>query len=124
MPTFNRLEFLPGAVESVLAQSFTDWELLISDDGSDDETRTYLQSLHDPRIKLLFQSHTGRPAVISNLALRAARGKYVAFLDSDDLWLPGKLQAQIESLTRHASRKWSYTRYSQIDSSGKQRGAA
>ena len=119
MPTFNRMEFLPAAVESVLAQSFAYWELLIADDGSDDETRAYLQSLNDPRIKLLFQPHTGRPAVISNLALRAARGRYVAFLDSDDLWLPTKLEAQIESLTRNPFRKWSYTRFSLIDSSGK-----
>ncbi len=119
MPTFNRMEFLPAAVQSVLAQSFADWELLIADDGSDGETRAYLQSLNDPRIKLLFQPHTGRPALISNLALGAARGQYVAFLDSDDVWLPKKLEAQIESLKRHPFRKWSYTRFSMIDSAGK-----
>jgi glycosyltransferase involved in cell wall biosynthesis len=119
LPTFNRMEYLPAAIESVLAQSFTDWELLISDDGSDDPTRAYLQSLSDPRIRLLLQPHTGKPAVISNIALRAARGEYVAFLDSDDVWLPRKLEAQIESLTRHGHRKWSYTRFSLIDSSGK-----
>jgi glycosyltransferase involved in cell wall biosynthesis len=118
MPTFNRMEFLPAAIDSVLAQSFTDWELLIADDGSDDETRAYLQSLNDPRIKLLFQPHTGRPALVSNVALRTARGKYVAYMDSDDVWLPRKLEAQIESLTSHAFRKWSYTRYALIDSSG------
>src|ERR1700722_5103184 len=94
MPTFNRMEFLPAAIQSVLAQSLADWELLIADDGSDEETRAYLKSLDDPRIKLLFRPHTGRPALISNGALRAARGHYVAFLDSDDVWLPGKLQAQ------------------------------
>jgi glycosyltransferase involved in cell wall biosynthesis len=119
IPTFNRMEFLPSAIESVLAQSFTDWELLIVDDGSDDQTRAYLQSLNDPRIKLLLQPHTGRPALISNVALRAARGKYVAFLDSDDVWLPKKLEAQIASLARNTFRRWSYTRFSLIDSSGK-----
>jgi glycosyltransferase involved in cell wall biosynthesis len=119
MPTFNRMEYLPSAVESVLWQSFPDWELLIADDGSDDETRAYLQSLNDPRIKLLLRPHTGRPALTSNVALRAARGKYVAFLDSDDVWLPRKLEAQIDSLVRHTFRKWSYTRFSMIDSSGK-----
>ena len=118
LPTFNRLEFLPAAIESVLAQSFTKWELLIADDGSDDATRAYLKSLSDPRIRLILHSHTGKPAVVSNVALRAARGEYVAFLDSDDVWLPGKLAAQIESLSRHASRKWSYTRFSLIDASG------
>jgi len=119
MPTYNRMQFLPAAIESVLAQTFADWELLIADDGSDGETRAYLRSLKDPRIKLIFHSHTGRPAVISNVALRTAQGQYVAFLDSDDVWLPRKLEAQIESLTRHASRKWSYTRFAFIDSSGR-----
>ena len=120
LPTFNRMEYLPATIDSVLAQSFGDWELLIADDGSDDATRAYLQSLSDPRINLILQSHTGKPALISNLAVRAARGKYVAFLDSDDVWLPGKLEAQIGSLARHVHRKWSYTRFCLIDSSGKQ----
>jgi len=59
MPTFNRLEFVPPAVESVLAQSFTDWELIIADDGSDPDTKNYLQSLQHPRVRVLFMAHTG-----------------------------------------------------------------
>jgi len=119
LPTFNRLEFLPPAVESVFAQTFPDWELIIADDGSSADTRTYLQTLDDPpRVKVIWLSHTGRPAVVRNAALREAQGEYVAFMDSDDLWLPGKLQAQIASLRRHADRKWSYTRFAVVDGAG------
>ena len=119
MPTFNRLEFLPPAIESVFAQTFSRWELIIADDGSGAETKAYLQSLSDPRVKLIWLQHTGRPSVVSNIALREARGEYVAFLDSDDLWLPRKLEAQIASLQRHPSRLWSYTRFDLTDEFGK-----
>jgi|SRR5450631_1182447 len=119
LPTFNRMQFLPSTIDSVFAQTFAQWELIISDDGSDAETKAYLQSLRDPRVKVIGLSHTGRPSVVSNVALRGARGEFVAFLDSDDLWLPGKLEAQIASLRRHPTRQWSYTRFALIDESGK-----
>ncbi|MGH8140839.1 MAG: glycosyltransferase family 2 protein [Steroidobacteraceae bacterium] len=119
LPTFNRLEFLPHSIESVFAQTFTNWELLVADDGSGGDTRAYLQSLHDPpRVSILWLPHSGKPAVARNAALRAAQGDYVAFLDSDDVWLPEKLQAQITSLLRHADRGWSYTRFAVVDASG------
>src|ERR1700733_11251308 len=98
LPTFNRQEYLVPAIESVLAQTFEQWELIIADDGSADATRRYLQSLADPRIEVMLLEHTGKPCVISNLAIRRARGQYIAFLDSDDLWLPEKLAAQLSSL--------------------------
>jgi glycosyltransferase involved in cell wall biosynthesis len=119
LPTFNRMQFLPPAIDSVFAQTFAEWELIISDDGSDAETKAYLQSLRDPRVRVIWLPYTGRPSVVSNVALREARGEYVAFLDSDDLWLPGKLEAQIASLRRHPTRQWSYTRFALIDESGK-----
>jgi glycosyltransferase involved in cell wall biosynthesis len=119
MPTFNRIRFLPDAIDSIFSQTFTEWELIIADDGSDAETKTYLQSLGDPRVKVIWLSHTGRPSIVSNVALREARGEYVAFLDSDDLWLPRKLDAQIASLRRHPARQWSYTRFALVDESGK-----
>jgi glycosyltransferase involved in cell wall biosynthesis len=120
LPTFNRLEFLRPAIESVFAQTFEDWELIIADDGSSADTRSYLRTLDDqPRVKVIWLPHTGRPSVVSNAALREALGGYVAFLDSDDVWLPKKLETQIASLRRHAERKWSYTRFALIDGSGK-----
>ena len=119
LPTFNRLEYLPAALASVFAQTFEDWELLIADDGSADETRAYLQTVGDsPRVRLLWLPHSGKPSVARNAALREARGEYVAFLDSDDVWLPDKLAIQIASLRRHPHRKWSYTSFTLVDGSG------
>jgi glycosyltransferase involved in cell wall biosynthesis len=118
MPTYDRLEYLRPAIESVFAQTFTDWELIIGDDGSHDAAKAYLQSLDDPRVKVIWLPHTGKPSVVSNVALREARGEYVAFLDSDDLWLPRKLEVQLESLLTHPERRWSYTKFAVVDGSG------
>ena len=125
LPTFNRLEFLRPAIESVFAQTFEDWELVIADDGSSADTKTYLRTLDDPpRVKVIWLPHTGRPSVVRNAALREAQGEYVAFLDSDDVWLPKKLETQIASLRCHAVRKWSYTRFALVDGSGKPTSSA
>ena len=119
LPTYNRLEFLRPAVESVFAQTFDDWELVIADDGSSGDTRTYLETLEDsPRVKVIWLRHTGRPSVVRNAALREAHGEYVAFLDSDDVWLPRKLEIQIASLRCHAARQWSYTKFALVDPAG------
>jgi glycosyltransferase involved in cell wall biosynthesis len=119
LPTFNRLRFLAATVDSVLAQSFTGWELIIADDGSDAPTRHYLRSLAArPRVRLIGLSHTGVPAIVRNAALREARAEYVAFIDSDDLWSPRKLERQLDSLRARAHCRWSYTAFSQIDASG------
>jgi glycosyltransferase involved in cell wall biosynthesis len=119
LPTFNRLEFLPSAIESIFSQTLTNWELIVADDGSGTDTRTYLRSIEDlPRVQVLYLPHTGRPAAVRNVALSKARGEYVAFLDSDDIWPPKKLEAQIASLRRHPTRKWSYTRFGSVDAAG------
>ena len=119
MPTFNRLEFLEPAIASVFAQTFEDWELIIVDDGSSEPTCAYLRALQDqPRVHVIFIQHTGMPSAVSNLAIREARGEYVAFLDSDDVWLPKKLERQIASLRGHPERRWSYTKFALIDALG------
>jgi glycosyltransferase involved in cell wall biosynthesis len=119
MPTFNRPQYLPPAIRSVFAQTFTRWELIIADDGSSVPTRAYLQALHDPpRVRVIRLAHSGKPSVVRNAALRAAHGEYVAFLDSDDVWLPKKLQLQLESLQRHPGREWSYTSFAVVDALG------
>jgi glycosyltransferase involved in cell wall biosynthesis len=119
VPTFNRLRFLRPAIESLYAQMFTDWEVIIADDGSDLETRQYLQSLaNDPRVKLVWLSHTGRPSMVRNAALQRAVGEYVAFLDSDDLWAPRKLERQLEILRARTTCRWSYTGFLRVDAGG------
>jgi glycosyltransferase involved in cell wall biosynthesis len=124
MPTFNRLQFLPPAVESVFAQTLADWELIIADDGSGEDTRAYLRSLSDPRVRVLWMAHSGKPSVMLNAALRVARGEYVAFLDSDDIWLPRKLERQIASLRDRPERQWGCTAFALIDAAGQPLQAA
>jgi glycosyltransferase involved in cell wall biosynthesis len=118
LPTFNRVALLSEAVDSILAQTFKDWELIIADDGSTDGTRAYLEGLSDPRIRCLLLPHSGSDAVPRNAALRAARGEWVAFLDSDDLWLPSKLDRQLHAMIEHADSGWSYTGFALIDTRG------
>lgn len=127
LPTFNRLQFLPAAIASLREQSETDWQLIIADDGSDAATRAYLRTLEaPPRVTILWLAHSGRPGVARNAALRLARGEFIAFLDSDDLWLPHKLARQLASLRRQPQRHWGYTAFELIDASGRRRrrGAA
>jgi glycosyltransferase involved in cell wall biosynthesis len=123
LPTFDRLAYLVPAVESVFAQTFTDWELIVADDGSGQEVHSFLQSLEArPNVKVVRLAHTGRPAMVRNAALRSAGGEFIAFIDSDDLWLPQKLRAQIDSLRAHPARQWSYTRFAIVDRSGRRSG--
>ena len=119
LPTYNRLRYLPAAIESVVAQTMKNWELIIADDGSGVEVRAYLATLAtDDRIKVILLPHLGNPGAARNVALRQARGTYVAFLDSDDLWMPTKLEMQLKVLKSLPERQWSYTDFVRVDHSG------
>ena len=121
LPTYNRLEFLQCALRSVLEQTFTDWSLIIADDGSNEQTLAYLRALSNPpRITLIELAHSGNPAAVRNAALRAATGEYIAFLDSDDVWMPSKLDRQLAAL-RASGLRWGYTGYNRIDATGRVR---
>jgi len=115
LPTFNRAGLLRQSVESVFAQTCNDWELVIADDGSNEETRTYLRTLPASRVRILWLGHSGNPSRVRNAALAAARGEFVAFLDSDDLWLPNKLERQLAAIRANG---WCYCLYEHIDASG------
>ncbi len=120
LPTYDRLEYLQAAVASVLAQTFTDWELVIADDGSGSQTQAYLSSLERTAgARIVRLAHTGNPGAVRNQALRVARGQYVAFIDSDDLWMPAKLETQVNALRRSSTCRWSYTALIRIDAAGK-----
>lgn len=120
IPTYNRAAFLRRAVESVTAQSYPHWELIVADDGSTDDTRAWLASVGDPRVRVLPLEHSGNPARVRNQALKAARGQYVAFLDSDDWWEPEKLGLQVAALAAHAECGWSYTGLRRVDEAGRE----
>jgi glycosyltransferase involved in cell wall biosynthesis len=125
LPTFNRLQYLRPAVDSVFAQTYEDWELIIADDGSEEKTRAYLSSLALlPRVKVLWLARGGNPGAARNAALREARGEYIAFLDSDDLWMPTKLEIQMGALRAGPRRHWSYTAINHINHAGVQINAA
>src|SRR3989304_3625158 len=91
LPTYNRSTLLGEAVESVRRQSYRHWELVVIDDGSFDDTPTTLAKVEDDRLRILRLDHTDNPARVRNAGLAEARGRFVAFLDDDDLWDHSKL---------------------------------
>ena len=97
IPAFNRTDHLPRATESVLRQTFRDFELIIVNDGSSDSTGEYISSVEDPRCRHFFQPNRGVSSA-RNLGIKNAAGTYMAFLDSDDEWKPTKLARQSEAL--------------------------
>ncbi len=97
VPVYNRKELLLRAVGSVFEQTFREWELIVVDDGSTDGTRQLMRGLEGGRVRCLFQPHSG-VSCARNLGVKAARYPWIAFLDSDDYWLPGKLKAQLQAL--------------------------
>ena len=119
MPTFNRPEYLEATIASVYAQSYPDWELVIADDGSDGAARRILEEAsRDERTRVLWLDPAGNPARARNAGIRAARGRYVAFLDSDDLWEPRKLERQLAQLDREPVCRWCYTAFTRVDAAG------
>ena len=99
IPTFNRKNFVPKAIESVLKQSYKKYEIIIVDDGSGDGTQDYVRS-NFPMVRLIFQSNRGVSAA-RNTGILHSKGDWIAFLDSDDQWLPKKLEYQINILSGH-----------------------
>ena len=103
VPTYNRAGTLPRALKSVLNQDFTDFELIVVDDGSTDDTTAAVKELDDPRIRYIQQDNAG-VATARNTGIRAARAEFIALLDSDDEWLPGKLGAEVAALRAAPAR--------------------
>ena len=115
MPSYNTGRFISETIESVLAQSYSDWELIIVDDCSNDNTDDVVsQYLTDKRIRYIKNETNSGAAVSRNRALREAKGKWIAFLDSDDLWEPDKLETQIVFMEKN-DYHFSYTNYIEID---------
>ncbi|MBT8240078.1 MAG: glycosyltransferase [Acidimicrobiia bacterium] len=98
IPTYNRLAFLGEALESVLAQTHTNLEIIVVDDGSTDGTGDYVRGLGSDKISYVFQENQGHPGAARNVGLRMASGEFIAFLDSDDTWLPEKIETQLAVL--------------------------
>lgn len=100
IPTYNSERFLGAAIQSVLAQTYQNFEILIVDDGSTDQTYELVTKYKDPRIKYIYQANRGLPAA-RNRGLQSAGGDYLVFLDSDDALLPQKLAIQVDFLVKN-----------------------
>jgi teichuronic acid biosynthesis glycosyltransferase TuaG len=118
MPAYEAGKTVAEAIRSVQVQLHTDWQLIVVDDGSPDGTADVVAELakSDPRIELVRQANAG-PAMARQKALEHARGRYIAFLDSDDLWLPDKLERQLAFMAEHRAAL-SYTAFRRIQADG------
>lgn len=119
-PNYNCARFIAQTIESVLAQTYTNWEMLIVDDCSTDGSYEIAQEYaeKDSRIKVFRNEKNSGAAISRNRAIEASSGEYVAFLDSDDLWLPEKLEKQIAFMQQHDC-DFSFTEYEHIDEENK-----
>lgn len=120
MPAYNSFDFLFRAIKSVFNQTYKDWELIIVDDGSDDGTFDYLKNNFEKNDKVsFFRNEENMGAAYSrNFAIEKAKGRFIAFLDSDDYWYPTKLEKQI-SFMLSEKIAFSFSAYNVIDTSGK-----
>lgn len=121
MPSWNTADFIRESIDSVLAQTYTNWELLIVDDCSTDNTDEVVASYKDERIKYFKNEKNSGAALTRNKALREAQGEWIAFLDSDDLWTVDKLEKQIKFMNDRGY-KLSFTEYEKIDEASNKLG--
>lgn len=113
IPFFNRIDLTMKAIKSVLGQTHKNYEIILIDDGSKENIKKRIKKL-DPRIKYFRQNNRG-PASARNLGLKHSSGKYVAFLDSDDIFLPNKIKTQVLIMEKNPRIVLSYTNYSYIN---------
>lgn len=118
MPSWNTSNFIAESIQSVIDQTYENWELIIVDDCSTDNTDDVVAKFTDKRIRYFKNEKNSGAALSRNRALREARGEWIAFLDSDDLWNPDKLEHQINFMNEHGYTL-SYTEYEKIDEESK-----
>ena len=119
MPSYNTASYIKESIQSVLNQTYTNWELIIVDDCSSDNTVKIVQEISkkDPRVRILKQNTNGGAAKARNRSLNEATGRYVAYLDADDIWKPSKLEKQIQFMNEHKCG-FSCASYEVIDDEG------
>lgn len=122
--TYNHAKYLPRAIDSVLEQTYQDFEIIVIDDGSTDNTKAACERYSDKypnKVKYFYQQNSG-PAAARNKGIKKASGEYAAFLDADDLWMKEKLQIQIEFLEKNRDISFVYGKAKVLDESGNQIG--
>ena len=120
VPTYNRAYCICRAIDSVRAQTYSNWEIVIVDDGSKDDTAAVISSKYgdDSRVRYIYQENTGVTGA-RNKGIRETRGDYVAFLDSDDFWKPWKLETQVACFKRFPEVGMVFTEFEAVDADGK-----
>jgi len=108
VPTYNRGHLIGETIQSVIDQSYTNWELIIVDDGSTDDTKKRIEELKDNRLRYYSIEHCGIIGAVRNRGMNNARGEYIAFLDSDDLWQPDKLDYQLSLLKNNPKASFAF----------------
>ena len=98
IPSYNSSSYIMNAIKSVLNQTYDELEVIVADDASTDDTCKLVQNIDDPRVQLIERTENGGAAVARNMAIRAATGRYIAFLDADDYWTSNKLSVQIKQM--------------------------
>lgn len=121
MPSYNTASYIKQTIQSVLDQTYTNWELIIVDDCSTDNTNEVVDTIKDCRIHYFKNEKNSGAAISRNKALREAKGQWIAYLDSDDLWMPEKLEKQIKFMEENGY-VFSYTNYEEIDVDGYKTG--
>ena len=121
MPSYNTGRFIKESIDCVLKQTYSNWELLIVDDCSSDDTDQVVASYKDSRIRYFKNEKNSGAAISRNRALKEAKGKWVAFLDSDDLWEPMKLEKMVSFMTTNGYHL-AYHKYEKIDEESKPLG--
>ena len=109
MPTYNREVYIGKTIESIQRQTYMHWELIIVDDGSDDDTEAIIKEINDNRIQFIKAGRTNINGKIKNRGIQQAQGNFIAFIDSDDLWAPEKLEQQIAALEQFPEASFSLT---------------
>lgn len=119
-PVHNSERYLRECVNSVLAQTYQNWELILADDNSTDSSKKIIQEFAalDPRIKYIELSENSGAGLARNKALEMAKGRFISFLDSDDIWYPRKLSAQLDFMTKN-DHKFTFTSYRKMNRDGK-----
>lgn len=119
-PSYNSAKFIGKTIDSVISQTYKNWEMIIIDDCSTDSSAEFIKTYEekDSRIKLVQLKENSGAAVARNIGIQLAQGRFIAFLDSDDSWLPEKLERQIDFMLFN-DYSFTYTSYLKVDEGGK-----
>lgn len=121
IPAYNAEKYIEETVASVMAQTYPDWELLIVEDGSVDKTQEIVEKMTNDRIHLIIPQKQGTAALARNAGLDVAKGRYIAFLDADDIWKPDKLEKEL-ALMREKNAGFVFSSYEYADENGVGKG--